>query len=629
MATGAAATAPGAEAAAAGMVNGPGGLVWDAVGWRRAEGEVRRLRQTIFKASQAGDLKKARNLQKLMLGSRSSTLVSVRQVTGRDAGRKTAGIDGQVALSGERRAQLVVKLQHQPMSRALPVKRVHMPKKGEKQRPLGIPVIADRVQQARVRNALEPERGARLEPRSYGFRPGRSCHDAIVAVHQTLKGPGCQRVRVLDADLSSAFDRIGHDRLLGQTGLFPARGRIRKWLKAGAAGKGRYSPTEEGTPQGGVISPLLLNIALHGTEEAAGVRYRKHNPDAVTPVSPVIIRYAGDYVALCRSRQQAEEIRKRLQSWLAGRGLSFNEEKTQIVHASDGFGFPGFNVRRCRTQQGGKLLVKPGKEAIKKNRQRLSEEMRLLRGAGPAEIIRQLNPVIRGWAAYCRPAVASEAYHELDDHVRQLLCRWARRRHPAKPWHWAAARYFGMFNHLRQDRRVSSDRDSGACPRKFAWTKIVRHVPVQGTASPDDPCLARYRADRRRKRLPPPLAPSTMQLIRAQRGRCQLCGSYLLHADREPQSPSQREQWFKVTGKAMVRHLIVSDTTGQPDQHRLVHAHCRERHPADPAPARQPPATPARPSGLLEPDAVNAARPVLKGRGAAMCPRYPITSTRC
>jgi RNA-directed DNA polymerase len=317
-------------------------------------------------------------------------------------------------------------------------------------------------------------------------------------------------------------------------------------------------------------------------EEAAGVSYRKHNPAAVTPNSPVIIRYADDFVALCHSRRQAEQVRIRLQSWLADRGLSFNEDKTQIVHASDGFDFLGFNVRRYRTRQGGKLLIKPSKDAIKRTRQRLSAEMRALRGARPAEIIWRLNPVIRGWAAYYRPVVASEAYHRLDDHLWPLLYRWARRRHPAKSRHWVAARYFGRFNQHRQDRWVFGDRDSGVYLHRFAWTKIVRHVPVHGTASPDDPGLAQYWADRRRKRRPPPLAPSTMRLIQTQRGRCGLCGDYLLQADREPQSVSQWEQWFKVITKAMVRHLIVPDTTGQPDKYRLVHAYCHERHPADP-----------------------------------------------
>ena len=247
---------------------------WRQVDWRRAEADVRRLRQRIFTASKAGDLPRVRRLQKLMLRSRANTLVSVRRVTERNAGRLTAGVDGEVVLTPEAKMQLVDRVQQntEPF-KAMPVRRVFIPKPGGKQRPLGIPVILDRVHQARVVNALEPEWEARFEPRSYGFRPGRGCQDAIQAVHMTAKGKSARRVWALDADLASAFDLIAHDHILNQLGAFPARGMIRAWLKAGVVEQGRLHRTEDGVPQGGVVSPLLLNVALHGMEMAAGVRY--------------------------------------------------------------------------------------------------------------------------------------------------------------------------------------------------------------------------------------------------------------------------------------------------------------------------------------------------------------------
>jgi len=432
-----------------GVVNGPedGTLDWHAVDWGAAERTVRRLRQPIFTASHAGDLKRVRNLQKLMLRSRANTLLSMRRVTERNAGRKTAGVDGEVVLRPEDKAELVAWVQRlaEPWT-ARPVKRVYIPKKGTagKRRPLGVPVIVDRVLQARVVNALEPEWEARFEPRSYGFRPGRGCHDAIEAIFRVAGGANPKRRWVLDADLAAAFDRIDHSHLLGQLGTFPARELIAGWLKAGVIEDGWFTPTEEGTPQGGVASPLLLNVALHGMEQAARVRYQQtgmHARDAVAG-SPVLIRYADDLVALCHSRDEAEQVKARLAGWPAPRGLAFNEDKTAIVTLDEGFDFLGFTVRR----QAGKLLIRPSKAAVRRIRERLRTEVRALRGANAPAVLRRLTPVVRGWSAYYRTVVSSEVFSALDSYMWKLTYKWARHAHPNKSRRWVRHRYFGEFN---------------------------------------------------------------------------------------------------------------------------------------------------------------------------------------
>lgn len=283
--------------------------------------------------------------------------------------------------------------------------------------------------------------------------------------------------------------------------------------------------------------------------------------------------YADDMVALCHTKEQAEQVKARMASWLAPRGLTFNEAKTRIVTLEDGFDFLGFTVRR----HAGKLITRPSKAAIKRVKHRLAIEMRALRGGNAVAVLAKINLIVRGWANYYRGAASSRTFAALDRYLWQLTYKWACHSHSNKPKPWITSRYYGRFNPDRQDRWVFGDRNGGAYLPKLGWTKIVRHSLVLGAASPDDPAQADFWAQRRRKNQPL-LDRSVPILLAKQKGRCWLCTGLLLHADHGPSSPTEWEQWHRVTRKAITKQYVTVETgTSPPGGARLVHSHCQRR----------------------------------------------------
>lgn len=466
---------------------------WEEINWTRINDSVKELRGKIYKAKKSGKVNMVRRLQDVMMRSHANILLSIRKITSINTGKRTPGLDKMLIKTNEDRWALYEELKELKRSDWLnitkPVKRIYIPKPNGKLRPLGIPSIKDRIIQNIVKNALEPEWEAEFESSSYGFRPGRSSHDALSRVY-AITARQKKRVWVLDADIKGCFDNINQNYILNVIGKFPAKDIIKAWLKAGYCEypSTEIIQTETGTPQGGVISPLLANIALHGMEEALGIKTVSTTGHNYGNNKYALVRYADDFIVLSNSEQNCLEAKSILETWLKERGLEFAPDKIKITHLKNGFKFLGCYVKLYGVKNQ-KLLIKPHPDKVTAFKKRIKEIWLKYKGQAPQTVIKELNPIIRGWANYYRPFVSSDVFADLDHFMWHRAWRYAKRRHPQKNHHWIAQRYFGK----QEGPSKNNWRFFGLTGNniklfliKFSDFKIRRHIMIKNNMVPDD-----------------------------------------------------------------------------------------------------------------------------------------------
>jgi RNA-directed DNA polymerase len=473
----------------ANTVCAPSGFTWQGINWYRVIQQVKRLQARIVKATKEGRHGKVKALQWLLTHSFSGKALAVKRVT-MNRGKYTPGVDNDIWKTPKTKTNAIASLKRRGY-KPLPLRRIHIPKKNGKTRPLGIPTMKDRAMQALYLLALEPVAETTADGNSYGFRPWRSTADAAEQCFICLaKRDSAQWV--LEADIAACFDAISHEWLIDNIPVDTTI--LRRWLKAGFVFKHELFPTVAGTPQGGIISPALANMTLDGLEKTLAMAF----PQAPKQrLKMHLVRYADDLVITGHSKEWLEnEVMPVLIIFLAERGLSLSQEKTKITHITEGFNFLGWNVRKYN----GKLLIKPSKANTKAHLSKVREIIKTNKAIKQVDLIGILNPVLRGWANYHRHSVAKDVFAHNDSEIWSMLWKWAKRRHPKKNFQWVMDKYF----HTRKDRKwmfIANNAGFYGEHRLFieASIPIRRHVKIRTKANPYDPAWAEYFTARKKQ----------------------------------------------------------------------------------------------------------------------------------